>query len=138
LYIFIQLERWVDCVRDYEALRKELPSDKEVAEALFHAQISLKATRGEDVSNMKFGGEVEIVSSVEQLRAAISSPGESFSAGSQFIVRFTQFLVCQNSELLVLPCLQCYLLPYTIWSLCDFVAWFFFLKGYLLSTSCRQ
>jgi DnaJ family protein C protein 7 len=76
LYIFIQLERWVDCVRDYEVLRKELPSDKEVAEALFHAQIALKATRGEDVSNMKFGGEVEIVSNVEQLRAAISSPGE--------------------------------------------------------------
>lgn len=87
-------------MRDYEVLRKELPSDKEVAEALFHAQISLKATRGEDVSNMKFGGEVEIVSSVEQLRAAISSPGESFSVGSQFIVRFTQFLVCQN-------CLHC-------------------------------
>jgi len=105
LYNFIQLERWVDCVRDYEVLRKELPSDKEVAEALFHAQIALKATRGEDVSNMKFGGEVEIVSNVEQLRAAISSPGELFSAtslsaGSQFIMRFTRFLVCQN-------CLHC-------------------------------
>ncbi|XP_066314537.1 TPR repeat-containing thioredoxin TTL1-like [Miscanthus floridulus] len=74
---YAKLERWVDCVRDYEVLRKELPSDKEVAEALFHAQIALKATRGEDVSNMKFGGEVEIVSNVEQLRAAISSPGVS-------------------------------------------------------------
>ncbi|AQK96626.1 Electron transporter [Zea mays] len=72
---YAKLERWVDCVRDYEVLRKEFPSDKEVAEALFHAQIALKATRGEDVSNMKFGGEVEMVSNVEQLNAAISSPG---------------------------------------------------------------
>jgi hypothetical protein len=80
LYNFVQLERWADCVRDYEVLRKELPSDKEVAEALFHAQIALKATRGEDVSNMKFGGEVEIVTNVEQLRAAIGSPGELFTA----------------------------------------------------------
>jgi hypothetical protein len=105
LYTFIQLERWVDCVRDYEVLRKEFPSDKEVAEALFHAQIALKATRGEDVSNMKFGGEVEMVSNVEQLNAAISSPGELFSstylsAGSRFILRFTRFLLCQN-------CLHC-------------------------------
>lgn len=74
---YAKLERWADCVRDYEVLRKELPSDKEVAEALFHAQIALKATRGEDVSNMKFGGEVEIVTNVEQLRAAIGSPGVS-------------------------------------------------------------
>ncbi|KAJ1255004.1 hypothetical protein BS78_K301000 [Paspalum vaginatum] len=74
---YAKLERWVDCVRDYEVLRKELPSDKEVAEALFHAQIALKATRGEDVSNMKFGGEVEIITNVEQLRAAVGSPGVS-------------------------------------------------------------
>ncbi|KAL6615584.1 hypothetical protein ACP70R_037854 [Stipagrostis hirtigluma subsp. patula] len=74
---YTKLERWADCVRDYEVLRKELPGDKEVAEALFHAQVALKATRGEDVSNMKFGGEVEIVTNVEQLRAAIGSPGVS-------------------------------------------------------------
>ncbi|GJM93907.1 hypothetical protein PR202_ga10502 [Eleusine coracana subsp. coracana] len=67
---YAKLERWVDCVRDYEVLRKELPGDKEVAEALFHAQVALKATRGEDVSNMKFGGEVEIVTNAEQLHAA--------------------------------------------------------------------
>jgi hypothetical protein len=127
-------------VRDYEVLRKELPSDKEVAEALFHAQIALKATRGEDVSNMKFGGEVEIVSNVEQLRAAISSPGELFSAtylsisaGSQFIMRFTRFLVCQN-------CLHCLVYNvfycHTQYGLCDLSL--VFLQGYLLSTSCRQ
>uniref|UniRef100_A0A0E0JL70 Thioredoxin domain-containing protein n=1 Tax=Oryza punctata TaxID=4537 RepID=A0A0E0JL70_ORYPU len=74
---YAKLERWADCVRDYEVLRKELPADTEVAEALFHAQVALKTTRGEDVSNMKFGGEVEMVTSVEQLRAAIGSPGVS-------------------------------------------------------------
>jgi hypothetical protein len=67
-------------VRDYEILRKELSGDKEVAEALFHAQVALKATRGEDASNMKFGGEVEIVTNTEQLRAATGSPGELFFA----------------------------------------------------------
>ncbi|OEL18247.1 TPR repeat-containing thioredoxin TTL1 [Dichanthelium oligosanthes] len=46
---YAKLERWDDCVRDYEVLRKELPSDKEVAEALFHARIALKATRGVSV-----------------------------------------------------------------------------------------
>ncbi|PAN29701.1 hypothetical protein PAHAL_5G245100 [Panicum hallii] len=90
---YAKLERWADCVRDYEVLRKELPSDKEVAEALFHAQIALKATRGEDVSNMKFGGEVEIVTNVEQLRAAIGSPGVSvvyfMSAMNQQCTRIT-------------------------------------------------
>jgi hypothetical protein len=57
-------------------LRKELPADTEVAESLFHAQVALKTTRGEEVSNMKFGGEVETVTSIEQVRAAIHSPGE--------------------------------------------------------------
>ncbi|VAH23594.1 unnamed protein product [Triticum turgidum subsp. durum] len=72
---YAKLERWADCVRDYEVLRKELPGDTEVAESLFHAQVALKTTRGEEVSNMKFGGEVEIVTSIEQIRAAIHSPG---------------------------------------------------------------
>lgn len=57
-------------------LRKELPSDTEVAESLFHAQVALKTTRGEEISNMKFGGEVEIVTSIDQVRAAIHSPGK--------------------------------------------------------------
>ncbi|KAF8716429.1 hypothetical protein HU200_026307 [Digitaria exilis] len=74
---YAKLERWADCVRDYEVLRKDLPGDTEVAEALFHAQVALKTTRGEEVSNMKFGGEVEAVTSLEQLRDAIHSPGVS-------------------------------------------------------------
>ncbi|XP_073312704.1 TPR repeat-containing thioredoxin TTL1-like isoform X1 [Primulina huaijiensis] len=72
-----QLERWSEALRDYELLRKELPEDKEVAESLFHVQIAFKKSRGEDVYNMKFGGEVETVSGLEQFRAEISSSGAS-------------------------------------------------------------
>nr|CAD1834168.1 unnamed protein product [Ananas comosus var. bracteatus] len=74
---YTKLERWVESVRDYEVLRKELPEDTEVAEALFHAQVALKTSRGEEVSNMKFGGEVEDVTSVEQFQAEVSFPGVS-------------------------------------------------------------
>ncbi|WOH03023.1 hypothetical protein DCAR_0522414 [Daucus carota subsp. sativus] len=72
-----KLERWADAVRDYEVLRKELPNDNDVAESLFHAQVALRKSRGEEVHNMKFGGEVELVSGLEQFKAAISSPGVS-------------------------------------------------------------
>ncbi|CAM8983082.1 unnamed protein product [Rhodiola kirilowii] len=72
-----KIERWADAVEDYKALRKILPDDNEVAKSLFHAQVALKKSRGEEVHNMKFGGEVEEVSSLEQFRAAISSPGAS-------------------------------------------------------------
>ncbi|MCE3049248.1 hypothetical protein HAX54_044458 [Datura stramonium] len=72
-----KLERWAEAVRDYEVLRKALPYDNEVADSLFHAQVALKKSRGEDVHNMKFAGEVELVSGLEQFRAAISSPGAS-------------------------------------------------------------
>lgn len=72
-----KLERWVESVRDYEVLRKELPGDTEVAEALFHAQVALKTSRGEEVSNMKFGGEVEQITGREQFKGAISLPGVS-------------------------------------------------------------
>lgn len=72
-----KLERWVDAVRDYEVLRRELPDDNEVAESLFHAQVALKKSRGEEVHNMKFGGEVEEILGLEQFRAAICLPGVS-------------------------------------------------------------
>lgn len=62
-------------MRDYEVLRRELPDDNEVAESLFHAQVALKKLLGEEVVNMKFGGEVEEVSGLEQFKAAISFPG---------------------------------------------------------------
>lgn len=57
-------------------LRKELPCNKDIAEALFHAQVAWKASRGEEVSNLKFGGEVERITSIEQFHAAITLPGE--------------------------------------------------------------
>jgi hypothetical protein len=71
------MERWAESVKDYEVLRKELPGDTEVAEAYFHAQIALKPSRGEQVYNMKFGGEVEAITAVEQFRMATSLPGLS-------------------------------------------------------------
>ncbi|KAL7143423.1 hypothetical protein ABFS83_08G189600 [Erythranthe nasuta] len=80
-----KLERWSEAVRDYEVLRREIPNDNEVAESLFHAQVALKKSRGEDVSNMKFGGEVESISGIDQFKAAISSSGATvvhFKSGS--------------------------------------------------------
>lgn len=72
-----KLEKWAESVKDYEILRRELPEDNEVAESLFHAQVALKKSRGEEIYNLKFGGEVEEVSGLEQFKAAISSPGVS-------------------------------------------------------------
>ncbi|KAH9622419.1 hypothetical protein KSS87_001719 [Heliosperma pusillum] len=72
-----KLERWAEAVRDYEALRRELPQDSEVAESLFHAQVALRKSRGEEVLNMKFGGDVEEITGLDHFRATISSPGLS-------------------------------------------------------------
>ncbi|CAJ1978496.1 unnamed protein product [Sphenostylis stenocarpa] len=72
-----KLERWEEAIKDYELLRRELPDDSDVSESLFHAQVALKKSRGEDVQNLKFGGEVEEISGLEQFRAAISLPGVS-------------------------------------------------------------
>ncbi|KAH6788724.1 tetratricopetide-repeat thioredoxin-like 1 [Perilla frutescens var. frutescens] len=90
-----KLERWSEAVRDYEVLRRELPEDKEVAESLFHAQVAFKKSRGEEVYNMKFGGEVESVSGLEQFRAAIASPGASvvlYKTGSSECKQISPFL----------------------------------------------
>ncbi|ESQ48482.1 hypothetical protein EUTSA_v10022096mg [Eutrema salsugineum] len=71
---YSKLERWAEAVSDYETLRKELSYDKEVAESLFHAQVALKKSRGEVVLNMEFGGEVEEIFSLEELKAALTRP----------------------------------------------------------------
>lgn len=63
-------------MRDYEVLRREFPDDNEIAESLFHSQVALKKSHGEEVYNMKFGGEVVEVSSLEQFRAEVSLPGK--------------------------------------------------------------
>uniref|UniRef100_A0A0D9UYC1 Thioredoxin domain-containing protein n=1 Tax=Leersia perrieri TaxID=77586 RepID=A0A0D9UYC1_9ORYZ len=74
---YAKMERWAESVKDYEVLRRELPGDTEVAEAYFHAQVALKSSRGEEVSNMKFGGEVEVITGMEQFQMATSLPGVS-------------------------------------------------------------
>uniref|UniRef100_A0A6N2NKK8 Thioredoxin domain-containing protein n=1 Tax=Salix viminalis TaxID=40686 RepID=A0A6N2NKK8_SALVM len=70
---YSKLERWADAVRDYEVLRRELPDYNGVAESLFHAQVALKKSRGEEVYNMKFGGEVEEVLGVSVVHFKSSS-----------------------------------------------------------------
>ncbi|XP_048328224.2 inactive TPR repeat-containing thioredoxin TTL3 isoform X1 [Ziziphus jujuba] len=73
-----KLERWAEAVRDYEVLRRELPGDNEVAESLQRAQVALKKSYGEDVHHsMKFGGEVEEISSLDKFKAAACSLGVS-------------------------------------------------------------
>lgn len=71
----LQLERWAESVRDYEVLRRVLPNDNDIAESLFHAQVALKKSQGEEVYNLKFGGEVELINDLEQFKAAILSTG---------------------------------------------------------------
>lgn len=63
-------------MRDYEALRRDLPGDNEVAESLHRARVALNKSRGEEFHNVKFDGEVEEVSSLDKFKAAISSPGK--------------------------------------------------------------
>ncbi|KAJ9551459.1 hypothetical protein OSB04_015504 [Centaurea solstitialis] len=75
--IYTKLDRWAESLRDYEVLRKELPNNNEIAESLFHAQVMLKKSRGEEVYNMKFGGEVESITSLEQFKSAVASTGAS-------------------------------------------------------------
>lgn len=57
-------------------MTRDLPGDNEVAESLHRAQVALKKSHGEELHNVKFGSEVEEVSSLDKFKAAISSPGE--------------------------------------------------------------
>lgn len=74
---FLQLERWAEAARDYEVLRRELPGDNEVAEALCRAQVALKRLQLEEFHNANCTGEVVEVSSLHRFKAAISSLGDS-------------------------------------------------------------
>ncbi|XP_076917421.1 TPR repeat-containing thioredoxin TTL1-like, partial [Bidens hawaiensis] len=74
---YSKLDRWAESVSDYEVVRRDLPDDNEIAECLFHAQVALKKSRGEEVYNMQFGGEVESVTSLDQFKSAVSSTGAS-------------------------------------------------------------
>ena len=72
-----KLGRWADVVKDYEVLRRELPGDVEVVESLSQAQAALSKSWEDETHSVKFGGEVEEVSGVDQFKAAISSLGVS-------------------------------------------------------------
>ena len=84
----LQLDKWAESVKDYEILRRELPNNNDIAESLFHAQVALKKSRGEDVNNMKFGGEVELITDLEQFKAAVASTGLFF-----FLHKIKSFLL---------------------------------------------
>lgn len=66
-------------MKDLEFLRRELPGDNEVAESLHQAQVALKRSRGEIVNYRTASDEVEEVSTLDRLKAAISSSGEFIS-----------------------------------------------------------
>ncbi|KAG6541934.1 hypothetical protein Mapa_016659 [Marchantia paleacea] len=94
---FFNLERLDDAFRDYEVLRREMPGDVEVRRGLFDVQVALKKSRGEDVFKMRFGGDVEDVTSNEQFQEAITSPGVSIV---EFSTRWSQR--CKN----IAPCVD--------------------------------
>ncbi|CAJ1956694.1 unnamed protein product [Sphenostylis stenocarpa] len=69
-----KLERWADVVKDYQALKRELPNDNEVTESLRRAQLTLEKSRLV-VYGTKFGVEVEEISALDKFKAAIASAG---------------------------------------------------------------
>ncbi|KAF7814165.1 TPR repeat-containing thioredoxin TTL1-like [Senna tora] len=88
-----ELGKWGEAVKDYETLRRMLPDNNDISQALFHAHVALKKSRGEEVSNLTFGGEVESISCLEQLRSTISLPGV-------FVVYFAigSYLQCKQTS----------------------------------------
>nr|GEY16725.1 TPR repeat-containing thioredoxin TTL1-like [Tanacetum cinerariifolium] len=46
---YSKLEMWAESVKDYEVLRRELPDNNDIAESLFHAQVALKKSLGEEL-----------------------------------------------------------------------------------------
>lgn len=76
MVLVYQLDQWTEAERDYEVLRKEMPDDTEVVEALSRVQIALKASRVKDVSDHKFLMRIKEIRGPEHFQAAITSPGE--------------------------------------------------------------
>ncbi|KFK33928.1 hypothetical protein AALP_AA5G079300 [Arabis alpina] len=70
------MERWEDSVRDYEFLRRELPGDSEVAESLERAKTALM-NRSQEFKSLGFNNEVEVVSTMDKFKNAVSLPGVS-------------------------------------------------------------
>ncbi|KAJ7542635.1 hypothetical protein O6H91_09G004400 [Diphasiastrum complanatum] len=74
-HCYAKLEHWEEALRDYEMLRRELPGDIEVARALFDVQAAWKKSRGEVSFKKSFGEGIHEVSTTNQFREAITSPG---------------------------------------------------------------
>ncbi|CAK9202743.1 unnamed protein product [Sphagnum jensenii] len=72
---YSKMERWDQSLKDYEALRKEMPANRDVERALFEVQAAIKKLRGSATEPKKqFGFEVDVCSN-DQLREAISNHG---------------------------------------------------------------
>ena len=80
-------------MKDLEFLRRELPGDNDVAESLHRAQVALKRSRGELVDHRTVSGEVEEVSTLHKLKAAISSTGEFMSIRAIFELSLVNYSI---------------------------------------------
>ncbi|KAL5082294.1 hypothetical protein RYX36_010715 [Vicia faba] len=72
-----KLERWDEVVRDYRILKQELPNDNEVAENLGQALVALEKSRKGVNGSTKLGVEVEEMTTLDKLKAAIAFTGVS-------------------------------------------------------------
>jgi hypothetical protein len=80
------MERWEQSLKDYEALRKEMPGNLEVAQAILEVQDAMKKLSRSGTEEKHLGVEIVICSN-DQLREAISNHGaksSQFSHSSQF------------------------------------------------------
>jgi hypothetical protein len=71
-----KLEKWEECVSDYEVAVKIFPGDAKHAEALLHAQIALKESQVGDVAHLITRSKVKEITTLNQLQEAISIPGK--------------------------------------------------------------
>lgn len=93
--ILLQLERWAEVVKDYQDLKHELPNDNAVAESLRQAQLALEKSR-QVVYGTKFGVEVEEISTLDKLKAAITSAGNYLKMLTQLFSCFLHTLFNEN------------------------------------------
>jgi thiol-disulfide isomerase/thioredoxin len=78
--VWIQMEKWELSLKDFEALRKEMPGNTDVARALSEVQVAMKNSKGrglgteEKQQQQRLGVEVNVCSN-DQLREEISNHG---------------------------------------------------------------
>ncbi|CAM6061700.1 unnamed protein product [Sphagnum tenellum] len=83
---YSKMERWEQSLKDYEALRKEMPGNLEVAQAILEVQVAMKKLSRSGTEEKHLGVEIVICSN-DQLREAISNHG---IAVVQFNTRWSQ------------------------------------------------